>query len=146
MKLEKIFKELFVPFIKSQELEYNSILEVENIMKKYYDCYTEGENKLNAKKESLFKSKNFEKWKLDPQLLNSIGKKALLNNKPLALSKMLPKETEEVQNNYISFVYYANRVTEEVARINKQKDKAYKKRLAKLYDRQDGLSQEVKLI
>eukprot|EP00826_Nyctotherus_ovalis_P018220 TRINITY_DN15434_c0_g1_i6.p3 TRINITY_DN15434_c0_g1~~TRINITY_DN15434_c0_g1_i6.p3 ORF type:complete len:161 (+),score=65.89 TRINITY_DN15434_c0_g1_i6:1251-1733(+) len=144
-KQEKVFKEVIVDFVGAEGLDYEGMIEVQKIVEKCHKEFSESEKKLQAKKESLFKNKNVDKWKLDPQILNTISKEGLLGNKQLAISKMLPKETEDLQEQYISYVYFVNRILEEVARINHRKEKAFNKRLAKIYSRQDGLTQEVDL-
>jgi len=143
MKQERTFKEVIVSFVEAQGLDFEAMLEVQKIMEKYHKEFSEGEKKLQSKKESLFKSKDVDKWKVDPQTLNTVGKEGLLKNKELAMAKMLPKETEELQGVYISFVYFTNRLLEETKRINRQKGKAFYKRLTKIYNREDGLSEEV---
>lgn len=142
-KQEKVFKAKITEFVKSQACDYEGMGNLQTIMQKYYKSYTEGEKKLLAKKESLYKSRNVDKWKIDQQIINTIGKEALLKSKTLAIAKMLPKETEEVQIQYIWFVYFASRLSEESGRIHIMKEKAYQKRLMKIYKEENSIPDEV---
>ena len=87
----KLFKELMAEFMRFQNQEFESMLELQGLMKKYQKEFLAAEKKLASKKEDLFKEKKIEKWKLDLQTLTAFNKEGLLKNKSLALSKMLPK-------------------------------------------------------
>ena len=145
-KQNSIFNKNIVNFLMPQKYEFESIIELQNVMEKCHKDFTEGDKRLAAKKEALFKSKNLEKWKLDPQALNTISKETLLKNKSLAFVKMLPKENEDMRGLYIHFTYFANQMRDEIKRIHRQKEISFKKHVEKLFKVENELVESVKFL
>lgn len=144
-KQQNIFNKQLVLFIRPQLYEFEGMIELHNLIGRYRKAFIESDKRLAVKKDGLFKAKNIEKWKLDPQILKTVGKEALLNNKSLALANMLPKETEDARKVYICFTYYANRMRDEIMRIYSQKEEGFKKHVEKLFKKESEILDEVML-
>ncbi len=86
-----IFQEQLGEFFKYQVYEFDSMQELQNLVKRFQKEFFAADKKLDAKKEELFRDKRIEKWKLDPQVLNVFTRENLIKDKRLAFSKMLPK-------------------------------------------------------
>jgi len=141
-----IYREYVSDFLRYQQCEFDSMLELQTLLKKYQKDFMSTEKKLTAKKEELFKDKKIEKWKLDPQTLVSFPKASLLKNKDLAYSKMLPKETEEAQNLFLCFSYYANRLRDEFNRIHTQKADNFYEIFNKILNDEENIIPQVFLL
>lgn len=86
-------------------------LRVENDKSTYYKA----QEKLDTRKEDLFKKQDITKWEIDPS--DTTDKASLLQNKELAIPKMLPKETLNVKMLKINYGFYLNRIIEEYQRL-----------------------------
>ena len=80
------------------------------------NAYYKARDKLQSKKEDLFKLGNTLKWDLDPND-TSLDRNLLVKDKDYAFTKMLPKDTNNVAHLKEMFAYYMNRVIEEYERI-----------------------------
>lgn len=96
--------------------------------------YFNENERVYQKKEYLFKKKDIAKWDLDPNNLeNKLG---LLNNKALAFSKMLPKETSHLNELKEIYGYFINSIIDEfqhMREINSKRHKEKVKQFAKQY-------------
>jgi hypothetical protein len=79
------------------------------------NMYYKGKEKLRLKKEDLFKIGNTAKWELNTRD-NTLDKNLLTKDKEYAFTKMLPKETQNVEHTKEMYAYYLNRVIEEYER------------------------------
>lgn len=127
----KALDEGIAGFLKYQIYEFDSMQELQELMRKYQKAFVKADAKLSSKKEELFKQKKLEKWKMEPETSKSINVENVFLNKNAAFSKMLPKETEELQDLFISYGYYTNRLMDEVSRIHKQKGENFVKHFIK---------------
>jgi hypothetical protein len=91
----RVLREGLVDFLKAQTYDLDSLQELQTTFKQAQTAFEKFDAKLTSKKESLFKDRKIEKWKLEPQILVSYTIETLFNNKPLALSKMLPQVCPE---------------------------------------------------
>jgi hypothetical protein len=80
------------------------------------NAYYKARDKLQSKKEDLFKLGNTLKWDLDPND-TALDRNLLVKDKDYAFTKMLPKDTNNVAHLKEMFAYYMNRVIEEYERI-----------------------------
>jgi len=140
-KQEEIFNKHVVMFLCPQAYEFEGMIELHNLIGKYRKEFIEADKRLAAKKESFFKAKNIEKWKLDPQAWKD--KDNLLKNKNLALLKMLPQETEDTRRVYTCFAYYANKMRDETMRLLSQKEGEYKTHIEKLFKKENDIIDDV---
>ena len=92
-------------------------LRVENDKNTYYKA----QEKLDGRKEDLFKKQDITKWEIDPN--DTTDKTAILQNKEIAFEKMLPKETLNVKVLKINYGFYLNRIIEEYQRLREQNGK-----------------------
>jgi ferritin-like metal-binding protein YciE len=97
--------------------------------------YTKSEEKLILKKEELYKRGDVSKWLL-PQ-----NEKFDFNNKELAISKMLPNETNNVKNLKMLFYYHAtscknefNRMREVIGFQNQEASKLFYSKNSKVIE------------
>ena len=86
-------------------------LRVENDKVAYYKA----QEKLDSRKEDLFKKQDITKWELDPG--DTTDKAAIIQNKDLAIEKMLPKDTSTVKMLKLNYGFYLNRIIEEYQRL-----------------------------
>ena len=77
--------------------------------------FNKAEERLNATKESLFKSQDINSWELNPNDMNNSS--ILLKDKNLAFSKMLPKETKKTNQLKNLYGFYINSVISEYERL-----------------------------
>ena len=77
--------------------------------------FVKNESKLIQKKEELFKKGDVSKWGLKKEDLKD--KQYIINNKELAFTKMLYKDTLQALNYKRAFVFYGNSLINEFQRI-----------------------------
>jgi hypothetical protein len=122
-------------YFKYVHLEYNSIKELYEKFDYTKNLYTKSEEKLILKKEELYKRGDVSKWLL-PQ-----NEKFDFNNKELAISKMLPNETNNVKNLKMLFYYHAtscknefNRMREVIGFQNQEASKLFYNKNSKVIE------------
>lgn len=122
-------------YFKYVHLEYNSIKELYEKFDYTKNLYTKSEEKLILKKEELYKRGDVSKWLL-PQ-----NEKFDFNNKELAISKMLPNETNNVKNLKMLFYYHAtscknefNRMREVIGFQNQEASKLFYSKNSKVIE------------
>ena len=91
------------------------------------NTYTKNERYLINKKEDLFKKGEINRWDLNIQDKNNANN--LVQDKSLALTKILPKETNNVINMKKIYGFYLNRIIEEYERIKEINSNMHKKNL-----------------
>ena len=82
-ELKEYFNYIRKEFVSFKDLQYR----VETNKEAYY----RSENKLNSKKEELFKQGNVNKWDMNFEDMKKYEKADFMKNKELSFSKMLPK-------------------------------------------------------
>lgn len=122
-------------YFKYVHLEYNSIKELYEKFDYTKNLYTKSEEKLILKKEELYKRGDVSKWLL-PE-----NEKFDFNNKELAISKMLPNETNNVKNLKMLFYYHAtscknefNRMREVIGFQNQEASKLFYSKNSKVIE------------
>ena len=98
-------------YFKYVNLEYYSIKELYDNYDYSKTLYFKSKDKLEQRKEELFKRGDISRWELSP------NDKFDFTNKPLAISKMLPKDTAKLENFKMFFFYHANACRNEFNRI-----------------------------
>jgi len=91
------------------------------------NTYTKNMRNLINKKEDLFKKGDTNRWELDIQDKNNIQN--LVQDKSLALMKIMPKDTNNVIGLKKTYGFYLNRIIEEYERIKKINCNLHKKNL-----------------
>ena len=91
------------------------------------NTYKKNERNLINKKEDLLKKQDINKWDLNIQDKNNL--KNLMQDKSLILTKILPKETNNVINSKKLYGFYLNRIIEEYERIKAINSNMHKKNL-----------------
>ena len=91
------------------------------------NIYAKNERYLINKKEDLFKRGEINRWDLNIQDKNNSNN--LIQDKNLALTKILPKETSNVINMKKIYGFYLNRIIEEYERIKMINSEMHKKNL-----------------
>ena len=89
------------------------------------NTYNKNERSLMNKKEELFKKGDTNKWELNSDDKNISGN--LISDKPNALIKILPKDTNNVINMKKSYGFYLNRIIEEYERFREINSDLHKK-------------------
>ena len=98
-----------------------------NVVENNKNIYTKNVRNLINKKEDLFKKGDVNKWELDIQDKNNIQN--LVQDKSLALMRILPKDTNNVIGMKKVYGFYLNRIIEEYERIKKINCDLHKKNL-----------------
>ena len=91
------------------------------------NSYTKNVRNIINKKESLFEKGDTNKWELDIQDKNNVQN--LIQDKALALTRILPKDTNNVIGLKKIYGFYLNRIIEEFERIKKINCNNHKKNL-----------------
>ena len=99
-------------FMNKQHKEMNFLIKKMNQKK---IIFVKNESKLIQKKEELFKKGDVSKWGLKKEDLKD--KQYIINNKELAFTKMLYKDTLQALNYKRAFVFYGNSLINEFQRI-----------------------------
>ena len=108
-------------FIKN---EFHSLKDLALKVDTHKMTYSKAEERLTAIKESLFKSQDINSWELNPIDMNN--RLALLSDKNLAFSKMLPKETKKMNQVKNLYGFYVNSVINEYERFRNSNGKTHK--------------------
>lgn len=99
--------------LKYLNLHYTvSIDELYNTFKFQHDLYFQVAENLKQKKETLYKNMDIEKWDLNPEDRNID-----YNDKNLVMKKMLPNDTQVVNEIKKYLIYYATQLNNENLRI-----------------------------
>jgi len=98
--------------------------------------YMAFETKLRSKKEELFLGGNFLKWEMTLEDSKETDKAMLLKDKPLAFSKMLPKETMISHSHRRNFAFHMSALNSEYLRLLKIQNKKYLHHFKDLASRQ----------
>ena len=85
--------------------------------------YNKAFEKLKSMKESIFKQ-DFSTWGLSG--IDMENKNELMNNKELAFSKMLPRDTKKVEALQFNYGFYLNSIISEFERIKNLNDGRHK--------------------
>ena len=104
--------------------EYQSMHDMGDIVESNADIYKNALEKLDNTKENLFRQKDISVWELSHQDLEN--KNALLKNKDLAFSKMLPRDTKRVQIFKAFYGAYLNSIIGEYERLRFLNSKRHK--------------------
>jgi hypothetical protein len=99
--------------LKYLNLHYTvSIDELYGIFKFQHDLYFQVAENLKQKKELLYKNMEYDKWELNPEDRNID-----INDKKLIIKKMLPKDTQVVNDIKKYLIYYATQLNKENIRL-----------------------------
>lgn len=102
--------------------KYKSMRELINKTEKVRNEFMKASEKLDNRKEDLFKRQDVAHMELDPKE----DKKAILANKELAFSKMLPKESLVLDNHRKLYSFYLNSIIWEFERIKNVDSNQYR--------------------
>ena len=95
--------------------EYHSMHDMGDIVDSNKSVYNKALDKLNNTKENLYKQQDLTQWGLSQSDMEN--KMALLKNKDLAFSKMLPKDTKRVSMFKAFYGGYLNSIISEYERL-----------------------------
>ena len=95
--------------------EYQSMHDMGDLVESNADIYRTALDKLNNTKENLFKEQDISQWGLNHNDIEN--KNALLKNKDLAFSKMLPRDTKRVNVFKAFYGAYLNSIIAEYERL-----------------------------
>lgn len=98
-----------------------------SVVEIHKNTFTKNERYLINKKEDLYRKGDVNKWELDPN--DNVDHTKLLQNKNIALMKIIPKETNNVINMKKNYGYYLNRIIDEYERIKSINSFLHKKNL-----------------
>ena len=120
-------------FLKFINMEEKKFIDLFSNIQENKSIYAKSQEKLLAEKEMLFTKNNYNEWSLDPDVLENPELKELIKDKNYAFSKMLPEDTEKV--NELKKVYgcYFNIYNEEFERLRKLNIIKSKKYFGKLF-------------
>ena len=114
-------------FFRYAKNEYAVLKDKINQCDTYRTLFYKAEERLNNKKEDLYKRQDILKWDLEPL---EIGNKVkLFQNKEYAFSKMLPKESQNVKNIKYTYAACLNAITDEYNRIQELNGKRFPKQM-----------------
>ena len=117
--------------------EYVALCEMYNEFEKNKNEYLKSKDKLIKKKEDLFKKKDLKKWQLLPD-----DTRIDFENKTLCFEKMLPKETESLEDTKKYVCYFGVKFEEEFKRIIQTLELSYKQFVENIYQRQTAITKE----
>ena len=104
---------------------FRSMKDLVTLVETNRNIYNKNERSLMNKKEELFKKGDTNKWELNSDDKNISGN--LISDKPNALIKILPKDTNNVINMKKSYGFYLNRIIEEYERFREINSDLHKK-------------------
>jgi hypothetical protein len=104
---------------------FRSMKDLVTLVETNRNTYNKNERSLMNKKEELFKKGDTNKWELNSDDKNISG--SLISDKPNALIKILPKDTNNVINMKKSYGFYLNRLIEEYERFREINSDLHKK-------------------
>ena len=134
MTFELDFKQYF----KYLHREYQSVQELYTNFEVVKTEYMKEKGKLNKKKEELFKKQEVKKWLLPPEDTNID-----LGNKTLCFEKMLPQETNHVDQMKKFCCFYGNFFESEFNRIKGQIEVLNTKMLDEVFKKHWNISKEI---
>ena len=104
---------------------FRAMKDLVTLVETHRNIYNKNERSLRNKKEELFKKGDTNKWELNSDDKNISGN--LISDKPNALIKILPKDTNNVINMKKSYGFYLNRLIEEYGRFREINSDLHKK-------------------
>ena len=104
---------------------FRAMKDLVTLVETHRNIYNKNERSLMNKKEELFKKGDTNKWELNSDDKNISGN--LISDKPNALIKILPKDTNNVINMKKSYGFYLNRIIEEYGRFREINSDLHKK-------------------
>ena len=104
---------------------FRSMKDLVTLVETNRNTYNKNERSLMNRKEELFKKGDTNKWELNSDDKNISGN--LISDKPNALIKILPKDTNNVINMKKSYGFYLNRIIEEYERFREINSDLHKK-------------------
>ena len=104
---------------------FRSMKDLVTLVETNRNIYNKNERNLMNRKEELFKKGDTNKWELNSDDKNISGN--LISDKPNALIKILPKDTNNVINMKKSYGFYLNRIIEEYERFREINSDLHKK-------------------
>lgn len=107
-------------YIKNEFVSLKELMQKVDVNKTIYNKAFE---KLKSMKESIFKQ-DFSTWGLSG--IDMENKNELMNNKELAFSKMLPRDTKKVEALQFNYGFYLNSIISEFERIKNLNDGRHK--------------------
>ena len=110
---------------------FRSMKDLVTLVETNRNTYNKNERSLMNKKEELFKKGDTNKWELNSDDKNISGN--LISDKPNALIKILPKDTNNVINMKKSYGFYLNRIIEEYERFREINSDLHKKIMIRTY-------------
>ena len=124
--------------LKYLNLHYTvSIDELYNTFKFQHDLYFQVAENLKQKKEALYKNMDIEKWDLNPEDRNID-----YNDKKLVMKKMLPNDTQVVNEIKKYLIYYATQLNNENLRIKDVLENKNNNNFKKLKDKSKQILNE----
>ena len=124
--------------LKYLNLHYTvSIDELYNTFKFQHDLYFQVAENLKQKKEALYKNMDIEKWDLNPEDRNID-----YNDKNLVMKKMLPNDTQVVNEIKKYLIYYATQLNNENLRIKDNLENKNNNNFKKLKDKSKQILNE----
>ena len=125
-----IYLREYFKFVKNN---FRSMKDFIHIGENFKNSFYKSLKSLKSKKEDLFKKPDG-KWELDPK--EKLSKEELKNNKPLALEKILYKDTIDVNNKKQLYGFYLNRIIAEFERNQNVNAGRHLKIIVKIFQRQ----------
>ena len=104
---------------------FRSMKDLVTLVETNRNTYNKNERSLMNKKEELFKKGDTNKWELNSDDKNISGN--LISDKPNALIKILPKDTNNVKKKKKSYGFYLNRIIDEYERFREINSDLHKK-------------------
>ena len=114
-------------YFKYVKNNFKSMKDLVSVVETHKNTFTKNERYLINKKEDLYRKGDVNKWELDPN--DNVDHTKLLQNKNIALMKIIPKETNNVINMKKNYGYYLNRIIDEYERIKSINSFLHKKNL-----------------
>lgn len=137
-KQTSIIKLHFKQFFKYIDEEYKASKELYDKFEVSKTDYLKSKEKLEKKKEDLFKKQDIKKWNLPPEETN-IDK----GNKTLCIEKMLPDETKALEENKKMCCYFGNYFESEFNRVRGLIDELYKKICEEFFNKNSQFLKEL---
>jgi hypothetical protein len=117
--------------------EYVTLCEMYNEFEKNKNEYLKSKDKLIKKKEDLFKKKDVKRWQL-----RADDTRIDFENKTLCFEKMLPKETENLEDMKKYACYFGVKFEEEFKRIIESLELSHKQFVENVYQKQVAITKE----
>jgi len=143
-QIQGVYSLNFDKFYKDYTKQFNATDELLREWSQFLQYYQKLEKRLADKKEELFLKKQLDTWELKEDCQYPV--EMLKKNKEIAISQMLPNETNEVLKTKELYGYLCNKVPEEFKRVWANNEKDFREHFSGVAQMCSGLFDRIKFL